>query len=115
MDKDNPFNPRAELIFYDSLLKQSFPQEQLFVIFAYRAFTLLKLGKETEAAEVLTNIFNVREEKSDKLSKLIEENLALSYLRLGERNNCVNNHGSGSFVFPIQGNGIYTDPYATLN
>ena len=37
----------------------------------------------------------------------------MSYLRLGERNNCVNNHSSASCIFPIQGKGIYTDPYAT--
>jgi FG-GAP-like repeat/ASPIC and UnbV len=113
MDKNNQFNPQAELIFYDSLLKQPMPQEQLFIIFAYRAFTLLKLGKEKEAAEVLENLFRVREDKADPLSKKIEENLALSYLRLGERNNCVNNHASGSCIFPIQANGIYADPYAS--
>ena len=33
MDRNNQFNPQAELNFYDSLLKQPMPQEQLFVIF----------------------------------------------------------------------------------
>lgn len=46
MDRNNQFNPQAELNFYDSLVRQPMPQEQLFVIFAYRAFALLKLGKE---------------------------------------------------------------------
>ncbi|HEY2649652.1 MAG TPA: hypothetical protein VGI38_10675, partial [Puia sp.] len=60
LDKGNQFNPQAELNFYDSLVKQPMPQEQLFVIFAYRAFALLKLGKEKEAAEILENIYQVR-------------------------------------------------------
>jgi hypothetical protein len=113
MDKDNQFNPLAELNFYDSLLKEPFPQDKLFVLFAYRAFALIKLGKEKEAAEVLANVLRVRRDPNDKLSRTIEENLALSYIRLGERNNCVNNHSSGSCVFPIKADGIYSDPYAT--
>ena len=106
MDRNNQFNPQAELNFYDSLVKQPMPQEQLFVIFAYRAFALLKLGKEKEAAEILENVYRVRGGNEDQLSKLIEENLALSYLRLGERNNCVHNHSSESCIFPIQGTGF---------
>jgi hypothetical protein len=113
MDINNQFNPQAELNFYDSLAKLPMPQEQLFVIFAYRAFALLKLGKEKEAAEILENIQMVREGNGDQLSKLIEENLALSYLRLGERNNCVHNHSAESCIFPIRGFGVYVDPYAT--
>ena len=113
MDRNNQFNPQAELNFYDSLVKQPMPQEQLFVIFAYRAFALLKLGKEKEAAEILENIYKVRVDSGDQLSKLIEENLALSYLRLGERNNCVHNHSAESCIFPIRGSGVYVDPYAS--
>ena len=81
------------------------PQEQLFVIFAYRAFALLKLGKEKEAAEILENLYKVRGGNEDQLSKLIEENLALSYLRLGERNNCVHNHSVGILHISDPGNG----------
>ena len=106
MDKDNQFNPLAELNFYDSLLKEPFPQDKLFVLFAYRAFALIKLGKEKEAAEILANVLRVRRDPNEKLSRSIEENLALSYIRLGERNNCVNNHSSGSCVFPIKADGI---------
>ena len=112
-DKNNQFNPQAELAFYDSLLKEPLPQDKLVVLLAYRAFTLLKLGKEKEASDILAKLFQIRNDKTDKLSKKIEENLALSYLRLGERNNCVNNHSSASCIFPIQGKGIYTDPYAS--
>ena len=39
--------------------------------------------------------------------------LALAYLRLGERNNCLAHHNHSSCIFPIQGAGIYTDPYLT--
>ena len=112
-DKDNQFNPQAEINFYDSLLKSPLPQDKLLIVFSYKAFALLKLGKEKEAAEILNSVLQTRQGSSDPLSKTILENLALSYLRLGERNNCVHNHSSGSCVFPIQAKGVYTDPYAT--
>jgi hypothetical protein len=96
-------------------MKQPVPQEQLFVIFAYRAFALLKPGKEKEAAEILENIYRVRGGNEDQLSKLLEENLALSYLRLGERNNCVHNHSAESCIFPIRGSGVYADPLKMMD
>ena len=112
-DKSNPFAVRAELAFYDSLLKLPHSVDKLSEILAFRSVTLLKLGQEKDAAAGLEAILQTRADKNDKISVMIKTNLALTYLRLGERNNCVNNHSSGSCIFPIQGKGIYTDPYAS--
>jgi hypothetical protein len=114
-NKDNVFSPRAELEFYDSLLQKPWDEEKLMSILAFRSITLLKLGEEKKAADMLQGIYMSRPDHTDRGSKIIEENLALSWLRLAERNNCINNHGSGSCIFPIQGKGIYTDPYASQN
>ena len=114
-DRNNSFNPQAELAFYDSLLKESLPLDKQLVVLAYRASTLLKLGKEKESSEILTKVFLTRNDISDKLSRTIEENLALSYLRLGERNNCIHNHSSGSCIFPIQGKGDLYRPLCITN
>ncbi|WP_431216270.1 FG-GAP repeat domain-containing protein [Puia sp. P3] len=45
----------------------------------------------------------------------IRRQLALAYLRLGERSNCISGHSSGSCIFPIRDNGVYTDPTASMN
>ena len=41
-------------------------------------------------------------------TKLVYEMLALSYLRLGEQQNCINSHNAESCILPLQGGGIYT-------
>jgi len=112
-DKSNPFAARAELAFYDSLLKLPHSLDKLSEILAFRSVTLLKMGQEKDAAAGLEALLQTRVDKNDKISMMIKTNLALTYLRLGERNNCVNNHSSGSCIFPIRGKGIYTDPYAS--
>src|SRR5450432_2980401 len=111
--KDNQFTPQAELDFYDSLLKTATTQDLILGIHAYRSITLLKMGKEKDATEVLEALLRTNQENSEKMYKRLRENLALAYLRMAERNNCLSNHSSGSCIFPIQGKGIYTDPYAS--
>jgi hypothetical protein len=39
----------------------------------------------------------------------VKKKLALAYLRLGERNNCVYNHSAAACILPISGNGIHKD------
>ena len=114
LDKNDQFNVRAELAFYDSLLKLTFPQDKLLEILAFRSVTLLKMGQEKEAVQVFESLLMTRADKNDKQSRMIKQYLALAYLRMGERNNCIHNHSSGSCIFPVQGKGIYTDPYASL-
>jgi hypothetical protein len=111
--RNSQYFPKGDLDFYDSMLKEPLPQEKLMEILSFRTITLLKMGQEKDAAQVLEAILQTRDNKYDKLSLLLRENLALSYLRLGERNNCIMNHSSGSCIFPILGKGVYTDPYAS--
>jgi hypothetical protein len=114
-DKDNPFCPEAELAFCDSL--RPLPTNtlrQIKVTQYYTAMTLLKLGKEQQAIDTLKLL--VEETKTDvpdKFTKDARRFLALAYLRLGERNNCIAGHSNESCIFPIQGKGIYMDPSVT--
>jgi hypothetical protein len=111
--KDNQFTPQAELDFYDSLLKTASSQDLILGIHSFRSMTLLKMGKEKESAELLEALLQTKQENSERMYKKLKENLGLAYLRMGERNNCLNNHTNGSCIFPIQGRGVYTDPYAS--
>ncbi len=112
-DKDNPFYPKVALAFYDSLLKLQHSPLETEKIRLSRSQVLLKMGREKESAEILEDLVKTGTDKSGRMISVLNESLAITYLRLGERNNCVNNHSDASCIFPIQGKGIYADPYAT--
>ena len=113
--KDNPFTPKAQLLFYDSLELLPYNNERNAVtIQFFKANTLLKLGQEKQAIEKLKALVDItRGNERDELAIRTKKTLALAYMRLGERSNCITNHASGSCIFPIMGSGVYTDPYAS--
>ncbi len=41
--------------------------------------------------------------------KLVRDTLAISYLRLGEQENCLHYHGQDSCLYPIKGGGIHVE------
>ena len=75
------------------------------------AENLLKAGDSAGAVEQLEKIrdlckqFNVT--LAPAFDKLVRDNLAISYLRLGEQENCQNYHGQDSCLFPIKGGGVH--------
>jgi hypothetical protein len=112
-DKMNLFCPEAELAFYDSLLQNPSPNYVEEGVLLYKSISLLELGREKDAIDLLKNVVIKMKQKS--FNGEIESMgwLGLAYLRLGERNNCMNNHSSESCIFPIEGKGIYSDPYSS--
>jgi len=66
----------------------------------------------TEAAIELTEAFLKEVEESDNTlnaqwNYFFQRLLALSYIRLGEQENCLLNHSSASCILPIRGNGVH--------
>jgi hypothetical protein len=115
--KDNPFCPKAELAFYDSLeLLPGSSERQLLVVQLFKSMSLLKLGQEKKAIALLQALVDrTSTNRQDPLGMEARKQLALAYLRLGEKSNCISNHSSGSCIFPISGKGVYTDPTASLS
>jgi tetratricopeptide (TPR) repeat protein len=112
-NKDNPFSSQAQLSFYDSVLTNpAIGVEQFTVTQYFKAMCLIKLGKEKDAIEILQAIVQ-RTNKKQPVATDAQKYLALAYLRLAERNNCIMNHCSGSCIFPIKDKGVYKDPYAS--
>ena len=135
------FCPEAELAYCDSLLQRgrlsagrqlpdhSPAGQDSLAIIGYKADALTKLGEEQKAITLLTAAFpnlaadsgltgspdrpNTASLGSGATDCALRKLLALSYLRLGERNNCLAHHNHSSCIFPIKGDGIYTDPYLT--
>src|SRR5271170_3431892 len=114
-DKNNPFCPEPQLLFYDSMeMLPSITVRQAMITQFYKVLTLLKMGQEPKAVDILKPLAEKLEiNPKDKLAIDSKKYLALTYLRLGERSNCINGHSSGSCIFPIKGSGIYMDPTAS--
>jgi hypothetical protein len=75
------------------------------------AENLLRAGDSAGAVEQLELIRTECKEKGIVLTPAFEHDLrgslAIAYLRLGEQENCVMNHGQSSCVFPIRMEGVH--------
>jgi hypothetical protein len=101
--------------YYQSLLrnKLSFPKEA--GVRLQMAIELLEAGDSEAAIDDLETLRNLNAEQvkagqqhlPPELEKQLGEWLGLSYLRLGEQQNCMQNHGQKSCVFPISAAGVH--------
>ena len=101
----NQFMPEAKIAYMDSLLNlpHSSPGEIAFCKYL-KANVLLEIGQEEEAIALLESIVGtINPYQAEKVNK----DLALAYLRQGERSNCIANHASASCLLPIRGLGIH--------
>jgi len=75
------------------------------------AENLLKSGDSAGAVEELEKLRALYQQRGVVLipafEKLIRDNLAMSYLRLGEQENCLHYHGQDSCLYPIKGGGVH--------
>lgn len=110
--KENPFCPDAELVFFDSLLKAPSEINNRFIATLYKGNSLLKLGKENESAATFESIIERIGLSNDNSPKVLRS-MALSYMRLGERQNCVANHSTESCIMPITNSGIHQKQFGS--
>lgn len=104
--KENTFCPEAEHLFFDSLSKNHPDYYMKLKANYFKANSLLKLGREQEAVDVLEGLMKIAaQEQQDP--KEIAKIAALAYLRLGERQNCVVSHTSESCIMPIKNSGVH--------
>ena len=113
-DQDWKTDPSKDAIraqYFQSLLdaKPAFDKELL--IRKSIADTLLRAGDSAKAVEQLEKIRSLSREKNiplgSKFEKEVRDALAISYLRLGEQENCLAMHGQASCIFPLQGAAIH--------
>ena len=113
-DKENPFCLEARLVYLDSLLKiHAYGYSELDAKLL-KATTLLKLGREKDAIDLLSELLVTLKPVAGKPDEIRTKSLlALAYIRLGERNNCINNHSSESCIMPVREKGVYIDAGST--
>jgi len=108
-NQQNVFSPEAVLKFTDSLLIASPADADVLEIKYRKAIALLHLGEEQKSItvfeEMLSNIPPFQFEQRRSITK----DLAIAYLRLGERTNCFHNHTAESCIFPISMRGVHKD------
>ncbi len=72
---------------------------------------LLRAGDSAGSVEQLEKIRSLSREKGTLLNpdfeKQVRDALGISYLRLGEQENCIAMHGQESCIFPLKGSGIH--------
>ena len=106
--KDNAFASKTEVAYYDSIIKSSDDGFFKLTNELNKGNALLKLGKEAESVAIIESAIN-RMKKIDGKDNLKSLHfLAIAYMRLGEKQNCVNYHNPESCIMPIQKNGIHT-------
>lgn len=106
---DNIYNPKARIVFLDSVLKHADASTQLRINYQ-RAKTFMELGDINKTVALFTRIRKdpgVKDSEFDRTR--LQKELAFAYLRMGEVNNCLSNHNAESCIFPIQGGGIHKD------
>jgi tetratricopeptide (TPR) repeat protein len=106
--KDNAFASKTEVAYYDSIIKSS--DEGFFKLTneLNKGNALLKLGKEAESVAVIESAINRMKKLDGKDDVKSLQALGIAYMRLGEKQNCVNYHNPESCIMPIQRNGIHT-------
>jgi len=108
-NQENIFCPEAVLKFADSLLNISSEGDDLMKIKFRKASALLQLGQEQTAIDVFEDMMKKTSPFEFDQRRSIMKDLAMAYLRLGERTNCFHNHTSESCIFPISLAGVHMD------
>jgi hypothetical protein len=113
-DQDWNTDPNKDAVrakYFESLLEGKPSVEKEFQIRKAMADSLLRAGDSAKAVEQLEKIRSLSREKSVPLEpgfeNEIRDALGISYLRLGEQENCVGLHGQDSCIFPLHGSGIH--------
>jgi len=113
-DQDWQTDPSKDAIraqYFQSQLEAKPPLDKELLIRKAIADCLLRAGDSAKAVEQLEKIRSLSREKNfplePKFEREVRDALAISYLRLGEQENCVAMHGQDSCIFPIQGSGVH--------
>jgi hypothetical protein len=104
----NNFYPDAAITYFDSLLSlpHSTPSQVRYCKFL-KSQVLMELGEEEQAIQLMEEIAQAEDEHFS--SEVVLKELALAYLRQGERSNCIANHAAESCIMPIKGLGLHTN------
>ena len=109
--RTNEYANKKRVAFYRSLPEPERPDRNV----QYHARIAQELLYSGQTEEAIAKFRAIRETLEDQdlnapqsFVTTIEELLAISYIRLGEQQNCLLNHSSSSCLIPIEGEGVHT-------
>ena len=108
-NQENPFSPDAILRTNDSLLLTTTEMSDVMKFKYRKASALLQLGQEQKAVDVFQELLKETPFFELGQRKFLMKELAMAYLRLGERTNCFHHHSAESCIFPISNAGVHHD------
>ena len=109
---DNPgniFSATATLRSCDSVIDRSDDADMVQLALNKKANALLQLGREQQAIDIFEDMLKKIPQSSIDQRQAVMRDLAVAYLRFGERTNCIHMHGAESCIFPISGSGMHHD------
>ena len=112
-DPNNVFSPEAIIESCDSILNASPGKDLKIKTLQKKAGLLLQLGQEQNSIDLLKTILDKTSLGDIEQRQSILKDMAIAYLRLGERVNCIHNHTGESCIFPISAGGIHRDKTAS--
>lgn len=108
-DPQNIFCPDAIIKFSDSVIKASSSHTEILKAWNDKALALLQLGEEQQAADIYEGLLKKISPLDVEQRRPVMQDLAISYLRLGERTNCIHDHAAESCIYPIALAGVHKD------
>lgn len=106
----NDYASEAKASFYSSLLKNAKSSQDSINTTLFLGRTYMELGREENSIRIFEKLVNEPIIANNSYWNIpLKKELAISWLRTGERINCISNHGAESCIFPIQGNGLHKD------
>jgi tetratricopeptide (TPR) repeat protein len=100
----NSNRPEAQLLHCDSDLHTATDQGNINFLNYSKASLLVRVGQEEKAASIYQNLLD---RMDPAVSKQMLPEVAIAYMRVGERTNCMLNHTGSSCVFPIRDEGVH--------
>jgi len=105
---ENVFSPESVVKYTDSIINNSSDEDAITKALDRKANALLELGEEQKAINIFQDLLGKTKGNLD-LKESILKDMAISYLRLGERMNCINMHNAESCIYPISAGGVHQD------
>ena len=113
--KGDPNKPAERADYYGKMLQdRKLPPADQMQVLLQMATELLNAGESEKAIQAIERLREVARTNGIALPEEFDTKVrgmaAISYLRLGEQENCAHMHGQKSCVFPIKGSGVHTLP-----
>lgn len=108
-DPGNSFNAQARLNYFDSVYKTVTKDQEKIQIQNMILLGLLELGQEDKAVQIGEALLKQIPIHQTRQRQVAMKSLAIAYLRLGERKNCITDHTVESCIFPVAGRGVHAD------